>query len=73
MVKLTHIFRVFIEAERDKLLESFRVATLELRRVALWDKKQDPHWVVLGMRGFPFCQLYSRDPKRPDVSLYMYM
>ena len=55
MSKITYVFRILVETEGDKLLECLGVVSFELRRVALGDEEQHSHWMVLGVRGFPFC------------------
>lgn len=59
--KWTYILGVLVEALRDKLLEGLGVAPFELGRVALRDQEQHSHWMILGVRGFPFCQLNRCD------------
>lgn len=59
----THVLRVLIEASSNELFEGSRVVPCQFWRVVLWDKEEHTHWVEIGMRGLPLCQLNRCDAK----------
>ena len=65
----THIFRIFVEAGLDELLECLGVVARELRRVVLWNEEEHAHGVHVRVGRLPLGQLYGRDAQRPDVRL----
>lgn len=65
----THIFRILVQASLDEILELFRIAACQLRRVVLRYQKEHPHRMQLRVGGFAFGQLDRCDAQAPDVRL----
>ena len=64
---MAYLFRIFDQAQRDKILESRAERAFETRRTRLRDQEQHLHGMVLGERRLPFGEFDRGDSERPDV------
>lgn len=65
----THILWLLIETSGHKFLKGSGIVPSEFWRVVLWYEEEHTHWVEVGVRGLPLCQLNGCDAQGPDVGL----
>ena len=69
-MSLTHIERLLIEANGDKLFESLGEVAGQLRRRVLGDEEEDAHGVQVRVRWLACSQLYGGNPQGPYIRLW---
>lgn len=64
---MAYLFRIFDQAQRNKILESRAERAFETRRTRLRNQEQHFHGMVFGEWRLPFGEFDRGDSERPDV------